>query len=116
MRSLVFKVCVLPVLTYAAEVWGMCPSGHGAGRMQTTINRTLRSVVGLLGSSAVDVSMAPVLRELSIPPIAATVAASRTRAYVKAQQLRTYICDLACSPFLSRTHRARIITTLNGVN
>ncbi len=100
MRSLVFKVCVLPVFTYAAEVWGMCPAGHGAGRMQTTINRTLRSVVGL-GSSAVGVSMAPILRELSIPPIAATVAASRARAYLKAQQLRTYICDLACSPFRS---------------
>ena len=96
MRSLVFKVCVLPVSTYAAKAWGMCPPSHGAGRMRTTVNRTLRSIVGL-GSSVVGVSMAPILL-LSVSPSAATVAGSRARAYLKArQQVRTYIVILRFS-------------------
>ena len=103
MRTLALKVCVLPVFSYAAEAWGMGSASSGIARMQTVVNRSIRTVIDI-AKTAVGVSMPPIWRELSIAPIAATTAALRARAFLKAQQLHTYIRGFVAMPFRSRNH------------
>ena len=100
MRILSLKTFILPILTYAGEIWGMV-GGCGADKLQTILNRTLRNMIGL-GRGDSGVALAPIYRELRVPPIKAIIASARARAYCKASNLGSYICDLVGSPFISR--------------
>ena len=95
-RTSVLKTCILPVLTYGCEVWGM-DSTSGVNRLQTILNQCLRRLVGV-GAKAPGVATAPLLRELGIAPIEAMAAAARTRAFLKAPTLNTCISDLVRQP------------------
>jgi hypothetical protein len=66
-RHSVLKTCILPVLTYGCEVWGI-DSSSGVNKLQTTLNQCLRRLVGM-GAKAPGVATAPLLRELGIAPI-----------------------------------------------
>ena len=80
----------------------MCPPSLGVHRMQPTLHRIMRSIIGV-ARTAIGVPMAPISRELSIAPILASPAASRARAFLKAPRLGTYIRDLAIALFRSRS-------------
>ena len=57
----------------------------------------------VLGRGDSGVALAPIYRELGIPPIKATIVASaRARAYCKASSLGSYTCDLVGLTFVSR--------------
>jgi hypothetical protein len=100
-RTSVLKTCILPVLTYGCKVWGM-DSTSGANRLQTISSHCLRRLVGV-GAKAPRVATAPLLRELGIAPIEGVAAAARTRSFLKAPTLNTFISDLVRHP--SRMHR-----------
>ena len=100
MRVLAFKTCVLPVLMYGCEVWGM-NSSCGVNRAQTALNQAARRLIGV-GRNAPGVACSPILRELGVAPIEAIAAGARARAFIKAQSLGTYISHLARQPFRSR--------------
>ena len=86
--------------TYAGGIWGMV-GGCGVDKLQTLLNRTLRSVIGL-GRGDAGVALAPIYRELGVLRIKAIVASARARAFCKASNLHTFICDLVGSPIISR--------------
>ena len=60
MRILSLKTFILPILTYAGEIWGMV-GGCGADKLQTILNRTLRNMIGL-GRGDSGVALAPIYR------------------------------------------------------
>ena len=70
-------------------------------KLQTLVNRTLRNMIGL-GRGDAGVALAPIYQELGVRPIKAIVASARARAFCKASNLHTYICDLVGSPIISR--------------
>lgn len=96
LRVSVVKACVLPVLTYGCEVWGMS-TACGINKLQTLLNRVLRRMLGV-GRNAPGVAVAPILREFGIPPVEAIAASARARSYLKAAALSTYITVLVGSP------------------
>ena len=100
MRILSLKTFILPIFTYAGEIWGMV-CGCGADKLQTILNRTLRNMIGL-GRGDSGVALAPIYRELGVPPIKAIVASARARAYHKASNIGSYFCHLVGSPFEPR--------------
>jgi len=99
-RVSVFKTCVLPVLTYGCEVWGMDRTS-GANKLQTVLNQCLRCLIGV-GKNSPGVATAPMMRELDIAPIEATAAAARARAFLKASDLNTCITHLVDQPSRAR--------------
>jgi hypothetical protein len=88
--------CILPVLTYECEVWGM-DSTSGDSRLQTLLNQWLRRLVGV-GAKAHGVATTPLLRELGISPVEAMAATAITRAFLKAPTLNPCISDPVRQP------------------
>ena len=97
---------VMPRLLFGADVYGM--SKTITGRMQTMVNRALRKVVGL--SSKAMVSNVALWRETGVPPLAATTAGRRARAYQKTRTLNTWVRRLVDNPLKSRR-----LTWLSGI-
>jgi hypothetical protein len=95
-RILVLRTCILHVLTYGCEVWGM-DSTSGVNRLQAILSQCLRRLVGM-GAKAPRVATTPLLRDLGIAPIQVTAAAARTRVFLKAPTLNTCINDLVGQP------------------
>ena len=95
MKMSVMRGVVMPRLLFGAEVYGM--SKKITYKMQTMVNRSLRKVVGL--SSKSMVSNVALWRETGVPPLAATSAGRRARAYQKARILNTWVRKLVDNPF-----------------
>jgi hypothetical protein len=89
-RASVLKALVLPVALYGAELWGM--KTVLCDRLQTLINKAIRWVAGFSSTSRVSTEALQV--ELGIPPVYASAAARRARAFVKYPTLRTWVADL----------------------
>lgn len=66
-------------------------------KLQTLLNQVLRRLLGV-GRYAPGIALAPIMRELGLAPIEAIAAASRTRAFLKASSLHTYISMLVAQP------------------
>ena len=98
MKMSVLRGVVMPRLLFGAEVYGM--SKMITDRMQTMVNRALRKVVGL--SSKAMVSNVALWRETGVPPLAATTAGRRARAYQKTRTLNTWVPRLVDNPLKSR--------------
>ncbi|CAN0412161.1 unnamed protein product, partial [Laminaria digitata] len=64
------------------------------------VNRALRKVVGLSANSRV--SNVALWRETGVPPLAATTAGRRSRAYQKARKLNRWVRKLVDNPFKHR--------------
>jgi hypothetical protein len=90
-RTSMLKTCILPVLTYGCEVWGI-DSTSGVNRLQIVLNQCLRRLVGV-GAKAHGVATTPLLRELGIAHIEVMAETARNRAF-----LNTCISDLVRQP------------------
>jgi hypothetical protein len=77
--------------------YGGMDSTSGVNRLQTMLNQCLRRLVGV-GAKGPWVATTLLLRELGIASIKAVAAAARTRAFLKAPTLNTYISDLVRQP------------------
>jgi hypothetical protein len=66
-RTSVLRTCILPVLTYGCEVWGM-DSISGVNRLQTALSLCLRRLVWV-GAKAHGMATYPLLRDLELTPI-----------------------------------------------
>ena len=98
MKMSVMRGVVMPRLLFGAEVYDM--SKMITDRMQTMVNRPLRKVVGL--SAKAMVSNVARWRETGVPPLVATTAGRRVRAYQKTCTLNTWVRRLVDNPFNSR--------------
>lgn len=98
-KIMVIKACILPVLLFGSELWGM--NGKLFGKHQTLLNSALRWVVGSQGGSA-SMSVLAAALEFNIPPLEALAAGERTRALKKYESSKTAIHDLIVSPTSTR--------------
>lgn len=94
-RIRLVKTCLIPVLTYGAELWGMNESR--VILCQRVLDKALRTLLGVSDKSCVT-ALSVLYREFDIPPIAATVGAARARAVLKYCTSRTIIGDLVRNP------------------
>lgn len=98
MKMSVMRGVVMPRLLFGAEVYGM--NMTITDRMQTLVNRALRKVVGLPAGACV--SSVALWRETGVPPLAATTAGRRARAYQKSTKLQTWVRKLVDNPLRNR--------------
>ena len=98
MKMSVMRGVVMPRLLFGAEVYGM--GKMTMDNMQTMVNRALPKVVGL--SAKAMVSNVARWRETGVPPLVATTAGRRVRAYQKTCTLNTWVRRLVDNPFNSR--------------
>lgn len=96
-RVMVMKACVLPILLYGAELWGLNVSL--TRRHETLINTAIKWI---LGTSGRGVSSLCMRREIDFTGVAASAAARRTSAFIRWDKKRTWITDLIQTPM---THR-----------
>lgn len=87
LKLLAVRAMLMPVVTYGCEVWG--GSGSRSAQHQNVVNEAARMVAGIGRKSTI--ALAPLLRELNLPPVASFAAGQRARLYQKAPELRTYI-------------------------
>jgi hypothetical protein len=97
-RIAVIRAVVLPRLLYGAEVYGMNRTLTTA--MQSLLNLALRSLVRL--GHWRSLPSLPLWRELGFRPICALAAGRRIRAFLKCQELSTWVSDLVATPYLTR--------------
>lgn len=97
-RASVFKAVVVPRLLYGAEVYGKAKDI--TSRVQVMMNCALRALAGF-GPSRTVANVA-LWREFHCPPVCASAAARKARAYQKCAQLRTWVRTLVQEPFRSR--------------
>ncbi|CAN0437199.1 unnamed protein product, partial [Laminaria digitata] len=95
MKMSAMRGVVMPRLLFGSEVYGM--SKTITDDMQAMVNRALRKVVGLSANSRM--SNVALWRETGVPPLAATTAGRRARAYQKARKLNTWVRKLVDNPF-----------------
>jgi hypothetical protein len=89
-RVQIVKSCLVPVLTYGCELWGMAESR--AVGPQRVLSQALRTVLGTRRSTAM--AHATLGLELGIAPIHAIATAARARALAKYPTSRCLIGDL----------------------
>jgi len=89
-RVQIVKSCLVPVLTYGSELWGM--SEDRCQGPQRVLSKALKALLGTRRSSLIA-HMTPGL-ELGIAPIHAIAAAARARAMAKYPSSRCLIGDL----------------------
>lgn len=94
-RLRLVKACLIPVLTYGAELWGM--NEARVHPCQRILDRAIRSLLGVSGKSNAT-ALSVLHREFDISPLAATVASARARAVLKYRNSRTIIGDLVRNP------------------
>ena len=90
-RVRILKSCLVPVLTYGGELWGM--SNVRATYPQKILNQALKSLIGIPGRSSATSSLV-LGTEFGIHTIETMVAAARTRAIMKYPNSRTIISSL----------------------
>jgi exonuclease III len=90
-RITAVKALLVPVLTYGGELWGMNEERTVAP--QRVLSESLRLLLRMSARSSVTSSSALCL-EFDVPPITASVASARARAFVKYPRLRTTIAGL----------------------
>jgi exonuclease III len=93
-KVMIIKACVLPVLMFGAELWGM--NGKLVGKHQSLLNASLRWVAGAQGGSAC-MSTTCAWMEFNIPPLQALSAAARARALKKYENCKSAVSDLIVS-------------------
>ena len=93
-KIMIIKACVLPVLMFGAELWGM--NGKLVGKHQSLLNASLRWVAGAQGGSAC-MSTTCAWMEFNIPPLQALSAAARARALKKYEHCKSAVSDLIVS-------------------
>jgi len=91
-KAVVYKSLVHPVLCYGGELLGL----SSAIRLQKLQNLQSRAVRWMaMGSAAANTGIAPLLAELDIPTIRASLAGAKVRAMVKYPTLQTWAGPLA---------------------
>jgi hypothetical protein len=113
-KIMVIKACVVPVLLFGAELWGMC--GRLVRKHQTLLNSAVRwSLASKSGKAAISIMSSSL--EFGIPTVEALAAAARTRALKKYQHSNTVVQDLIAAP--PKTHKLAWVTGgqrwLNGL-
>lgn len=96
-RVMVMKACILPILLYGSELWGMNVSF--SRRHETVVNNCLRWIIGTSGSVA---SVMAMREEFNVAGATAEAAARRLRAFKSWGGKRTVISDLVKNPMKSR--------------
>jgi hypothetical protein len=94
---MVLKACIIPVLLYGSELWGMNVSL--SRKHETLVNTALRWV---LGTSGAGVSTQCMRLEFNVPGIAESAAARRAGAFKTWESKKTWISDLIKNPIVSR--------------
>jgi hypothetical protein len=94
-RALVYKVMVLPILTWGCELLPM--NDNNLGPMTAVQHRQIRVLAGMRPSSKMGCPLA-MGRELDIPPFYVRVVTSRLRLYRKAPTLCTWLKILCENP------------------
>ena len=97
MRTLVLKAVVVPILLFGAELYGMCR--EVTKKVQIFLNQALRAMASVPNRSSV--SNVALWREFRVPPICASAAARRARAWRKCIGSRTWIGLMAQYPMRS---------------
>jgi len=98
MRVLVLKAVVVPVLLYGAEIYGMCRII--TDKVQVFLNQAMRAMAGVSRQS--PVSNVALWREFRVPPICASAAARRARAWKKCAGSRTWMGKMAVHRLVAR--------------
>lgn len=95
MRLRLIQYCLVPVLSWGSELWGM--SGVRCAAVGKVLNAALRSLVRMSERSRL-VSPVVLGREVGISPLEARAAGARARAFFKYPTLRTVIAELMANP------------------
>lgn len=103
-RIQILKSCLVPVLTYGAELWGM--SDERCMGPQRVLTKGMKLIAGITGNSTVVETLG---LEFEIPNISCTAAAARGRALAKFEDSRCVIGELVLY-----TPRLRIRTWVTG--
>jgi hypothetical protein len=98
-RTRLLRALLVPVLTYASELWGC--SEKRAMPCQKVLSEAIRSLIRLRPRSTVTSSSTLAL-EFGIPSIHAVASSARVRAYCKFPSLRTTIAKLVRFPMVAR--------------
>ena len=96
-KRMVIAGCLMPMVLYGAEIWGM--SEERCAGAQKWVSRAVTMAIG--GGSAVPLLV--VCDELRILPAHVAAAGRRARLLRKARTLRTYLRDVVEKPFTART-------------
>ena len=92
MRVAVIRQVLIPKMLYGAELWGT--NAKILGKAQNVANEAMRMVVG--GSTRdTTIPLAPLYRELGVPPLEATAKGRVARGYAKALTLKTFVQSVA---------------------
>lgn len=92
LRVTLFRAIVESRLRYGGEVLGMNKSLIRP--LQAVMSSGVKALVGYRSSRNTLLALGPAGIEVGIPPLAATMAVARVRAYLKYQSLRTHVADL----------------------
>jgi len=98
MRISVVKAVVMPRLLYGADIYGM--NKKLTDKVQGYLNKALRLIAG--ANDKAPVASVALWREIGIPPICASAAARRARAYLKCASLKSHIRELVALPYRCR--------------
>ena len=88
MKIQLVKTCLIPVLSYGSELWGLHESR--ANTVQRILNKAMKVLVGMTQSSH-STSFNTLSVELNIPTMIAVTSAARVRAFYKYQNSKTII-------------------------
>jgi len=91
-RAMVYRTLVHPVLTFGGEVTGLSGT-HRLHPLQRLQNKAMKWLA--VGSAAASLGVVPLMAELGIPPVAATMAGAKVRAMRKYPDLVTWVALLA---------------------
>lgn len=95
-RVTLFRALVESRLRYGGEILGM--KKQLIQPLQRVMSAGVKAMVGTRSSRNTVLALGPACMELSIPPLTATMAVARVRAYLKYQSLATHVADLLNLP------------------
>lgn len=90
MRTAVVKTVVMPTLLFGSEIYGM--NKAITSKMQVFLNQSLKALAGV--SLKAPVANVALWREFDIPPVCASAAARRARAWSKCGASHTWMSEL----------------------
>lgn len=94
-KLMLIRACLIPVLTYSGEIWGM--NQKQVVRLQTVLDRALKFLIHTKQKSSVT-SAAALALEYDIPSVYAISSALRARAILKFRELKTPIGVMVKNP------------------
>jgi exonuclease III len=103
-RVMVLKACLIPVLTYGGELWGM--NSTLSVKLDKVLNDAVRLVLRMTGKG---VSLDAIKLELHIESVHSICARLRNRAIKSWGECKTLIADLISDP-----HKGRSATWVSG--